>query len=71
MKTRNYNWYDMQNHKPLFGIQVRWDGEWLNAAEDGKALLFDTPEERDAKRAEIRKRGTMSGIIRQGAAVAG
>jgi len=50
MKTREHNWYDMQNHRPMFGIQVRWNGKWLNASENGKALLFNTQEERDAKK---------------------
>jgi hypothetical protein len=67
MKTRKYDWYDMEHHRPLYGIQVRWDGEWLNAAEDGKPLLFHTQELRDAKRKEINKRGTVNGLIRKGA----
>lgn len=66
MRTREYNWLDMSTRKPLYGIQVLWDGEWLNAAEAGKPLLFDTQAERDAKRAEIRKSSHICTLIREG-----
>lgn len=34
---------------------ARLPGRWLHACEDGKPLLYESREERDAKRAELRK----------------
>lgn len=55
MKTRNYDWYDCEQNKPAYSFQVFMNGEWVHPCEDGKLLVFGTQEERDAKRAEVRK----------------
>lgn len=55
MRTREHDWYDAKEGRPKYGIQVLWRGRWLNVAKDGEPDLYDTPEERDARRAELRK----------------
>lgn len=55
MRTRAFDWFNDQTLQPLYGIQVLNNGRWSHLAIDGKAALFATPDERDAKRAEVRK----------------
>lgn len=55
MKTRPIQSWDIRTGKPKYGIQVRIDGKWLNAAEGDKPLLFDTEIARDAKRKDLSK----------------
>jgi len=55
MKARKSSWVDLETLKEKYGIKVHFKGEWLNAAEDGSALIFDSETERDAKLAEIKK----------------
>jgi len=56
MKTQATQWFNTKTMKPVYGIKVKHEGKWLNAAENGKPLLFDSEEERDRKRKEIRNR---------------
>lgn len=56
MQTRNHDWYDSENNRPMFGIQVKAGDSWRNAAENGKPCIYSTEAERDSKRAELRKR---------------
>jgi len=64
MRTKNYDWLDTSNGKVLYGIQINLGGgKWMNAAENGKPLLFNTENERDIKRSEIRKRPSVSGVM--------
>ena len=55
MQTRGTEWFDTKRMQPVYGIKVKHNGEWVNAAEDDGLLLFDTEEERDAKRRELAK----------------
>lgn len=62
MRTKTNDWGNPETGEILYGIDI-WaktrrapTGEWCHAAEDGKPLLFKTPEERDAKRQELRRR---------------
>lgn len=57
---RKHDWLDTKTNTPKYGIQAKavdWEVRWLHCAEDGKPLLYDTPEERDAKLKELRRRG--------------
>lgn len=55
MRTRNHDWFDTSTLTPWYGFQAFYEGEWVNAAEDGKPCLFLTEKERNDKRAEWRK----------------
>lgn len=55
MRTKMTAWYDKENDRPLYGIKVHVNGAWVNLAQDGKALLFETREECEAKRKEVRR----------------
>ena len=56
MKTRGSMWFDTVTHKPVYGIQVHHGGQWINAMDNSGSLLFDTEEDRDAKRKELNSR---------------
>ncbi len=53
MKAKKYNWIDIKNQQPQYGIQVQYNGAWLNACEGRKPLLYDNEAERDTKLKEI------------------
>ena len=60
MRTRNYDWYDTKKCIPIYGIQILvWTPDagntWVNAAENGQALLFENEQQRDTKRKELSK----------------
>lgn len=55
MKTKIYPYYDKVDNKVLLGIKVYFNGKWMNAAENGKKLLYKTDQEVEAKRKELRK----------------
>jgi len=59
--TRRYEWLHTQTGEIMYGIQVRLGGVWYNAMQNNEPLLFDTPEDRNAKlnaiRAELRGPG--------------
>lgn len=55
MKTRPTEWLDTKAMRPKHGLKVFHDGRWIDVGKDGSVLLFDTPEERDAKRAELER----------------
>jgi len=56
MEARPKNWLDLETLNEEFGIEVKQDGKWLNAAEGGRPLIFKTEAERDSKIAAIRAR---------------
>lgn len=56
MRTKLTKWLDTKTLKPKFGIATQIGGKWYQAAHDNKLLLFDTAEECQAKRKELRKR---------------
>jgi len=55
MKTRNSQWLDTNTLRPLFGVQVLKDGVWINAMLNGEPILCETEQERDEKRARVKK----------------
>lgn len=59
MRTRNHDWYDTKNNTPLYGFQVLDGGVWKHYAEDGKPCIYATPNERNVKRTEIRKKSCL------------
>lgn len=50
MRTRKHDWYDPIKHEPVYGLQVKHEGQWKNAAIDGRLILCATTEERDIER---------------------
>jgi hypothetical protein len=70
MKTRKHNWYDPIKHAPVYGVQVRHEGQWKNAAIDGKLILCGTEAERDAERIRFRaavRNGEYASVRKTGA----
>lgn len=59
MRTRDYDWFDSVNFTNHYSFQVHHEGVWKNIAEDEKPCIFSTTEERDAKRAEYRKKKSL------------
>lgn len=55
MRTKMTAWYDQENDRPLYGIEVWVGGGWANLCEDRMALLYPDRQECDRKRAEIRR----------------
>lgn len=56
MQTRGTYWFDKDAMKEKFGIKVKDPKRgWLNAGENGNLFMFDTLQERETKRAELRK----------------
>ena len=55
---RPHDWLDTKTNLPKHGIQAKAVGfecRWLHCAEDNSPLLYDTPEERDAKLRDLRR----------------
>lgn len=53
---RRHDFYDTKRGVPVYGVDARVrPGKWRHLAEDGKPVLFDAPEDRDAKLKELRK----------------
>lgn len=55
MKTRNHDWLDTINLKPLLCIDVWDENRWCNYAENGRLYVAKSEEERQQKRKELRK----------------
>lgn len=57
MQFKRYDWLDVKNVKPIFGIQVRESNKdtWHHLSMNGKPVLYETEEERDKKLKELRK----------------
>lgn len=55
MRTKNFDFLDIEKSKPLYSFKVLHEKTWKNVAENGKPLLFETEESRNLKRAEYRK----------------
>lgn len=55
MRTKVTSWYDKKNDRPLYGIKAFFKTQWYNVAEGGIALLFETREQVEEKRKELRK----------------
>lgn len=58
MQTRNCDYFDTKTMTPMYGVEVKHDGQWKRVARDGTPAIFDSEAERDALRAELRKRKT-------------
>lgn len=50
-----HDWLDTKANKPKHGIDALVSGRWMHCAENGKPLLYDTEEERDAKLRKLRR----------------
>lgn len=55
MKVRPSQWLNQETMQPMFGIEVHYMGQWINASQNGTPLLFADINARDAKMAEIKK----------------
>ena len=57
MRTRPTEWLDTRTGETLYSLEAHHNGRWMKVAEGGEPCIYHTPEERDAKRAEVRKMG--------------
>jgi len=46
-------WFNKETFKEVFGIKVRKDGKWYNAALDGEAIFCETKAQAKVKIAEL------------------
>ena len=53
MQTRNHDWLDQKSMKPMYGIQVKHNGRWMNACNNDGPCLYETEVERDAARKQL------------------
>lgn len=60
MRTRAADWLNTETMRTMFGFQVYHEGRWRHVAENGKPLIYETREARDDKRAEYRKRRSLT-----------
>ena len=60
MRTRNKSFLDIEKLKEVFSFQIFWKGTWMFVS-DGKGglLKFASAKDRDAARAEYRKKPTV------------
>jgi hypothetical protein len=49
------SWVDIDSLKEKFGLKVLVDGKWLNVAEGGKGIFFDTKALAKEKIATMKK----------------
>ena len=47
MKAKPFDYFDMKTMEVKYGIKAHAFGKWMPVARNGKALMFDTAEERD------------------------
>ena len=56
-RIKRADWINLESNVPWYDIKCQTHyGQWFYMAENGKGLLFASPEERDAKMREIRRR---------------
>lgn len=56
MRTQATTWVDIKNLTERYGIKIFHPVHgWINAGDSDGMFKFDTVEERDIKRAELRK----------------
>ena len=56
MQTRPTTWFDTKKEISIYGIKVKHpDHGWIDAGDSDGQFLFETEEEREIKRAELRK----------------
>ncbi len=58
MRFKKTTWLNTKTNKPVYGISVKrkFDKSFMNLAENGKPLFFNSAEKRDAKIANIKER---------------
>lgn len=56
MRTRISPMFNTENLEERFGVQVKTKTGWRHVADEGKLCVFDTLEEAEALRKELRKR---------------
>lgn len=56
-KYRISSWFDIEEMIPKYGIQIKLpdNNQWLNVAEDGVALFFDSELDAQLKMDELHK----------------
>lgn len=55
MRFKKTTWYNMKTDKPNYGIKIKYANlKFLDAAENGKPLIFETELERDEKIKQIK-----------------
>lgn len=54
METKSCMFVDMTTMKPRYGIKVLHKGKWVDAGDNNGRFGFNTPEDRNAKRAELK-----------------
>lgn len=57
MKVASNDCFNSITHEILYGIDIKIDGKWCHAHENGNPLFFNTEEERDEKIKEIIEKG--------------
>lgn len=71
-RYRRHDFYDTKRGVSVYGVDARVrPGKWMHLAENGKPVLFDAPEDRDAKLKELRKalRQNDRSVARRGASL--
>lgn len=63
MKAKPFDYFDLTTMTLKYGIQAYAFGKWMPAARNGKALMFDTAEERDEELKAVRKQKKVSDEI--------
>jgi hypothetical protein len=48
------SWVDIKKLKEVFGIKVKYQGKWINAADNGGAVFFDSKEKAQQKIKEMK-----------------
>lgn len=55
MQTKSVTWFDKDKMREMFGIKVHHPvHRWINAGNSDGLYMFDTKEQCDEKRAELR-----------------
>ena len=57
MKARKSQWFNIEDMKEKYGIQVYFEGKWLNSAEGNQALIYDSEKARDEKLQALKDEG--------------
>lgn len=68
MKFRISQWLDMsddeaEEYSIKYEIQVHQDKQWKHCHDDGKPLIYDTPEEAGTKMTELKEKLAASSML--------
>ena len=56
MRTRIYDWLDIETKRRYFSFQIYFKKQWRNVHNNGTPLIFETANERDMERKSFSKR---------------